>query len=223
MQSLKILLVSSLVIIFTTINQAYANCNLPAVINTYDYDYTKHKRERQNLIKTDYLMLALSYSPKFCNGNAKRQKTHPHQCKNNDFGLIVHGLWPQSLVATDYKQHPRNCVNTPAINTNTLKQYLCLIPGVKLIQSEWEKHGSCHYKNAVDYLTKTKQLFKQLILPKWSKNNPPPKTPKQVNKILKHFNPKLLTKDIIVKFKGRDLNEIRICYDLEYQYTSCYK
>lgn len=181
---------------------------------------TKKNHGKQNLIKTDYLMLALSYSPEFCHGK-KRQKTHPHQCKNNDFGLVVHGLWPQSLMATDYKQHPRNCTNTPAIKTSVLKQYLCLMPGVKLIQSEWEKHGSCYYKNAVDYLTKTKQLFKQLTLPKWSKNNPPPKTSKRVSQIFKQLNPKLLTKNMIVKFKNSNLKEIRICYDLEYQHISC--
>ncbi len=201
---------------------AYADCNLPKIINTYDYDYSKNHRDKQNLVKTDYLMLALSYSPEFCRSK-KRQKTHPHQCRDNDFGLIVHGLWPQSYVAKNYKDHPRNCTNTPAIKTSVLKQYLCLVPGVKLIQSEWEKHGSCYYKNAVDYLATTKKLFNQLTLPQWHKNNPPPKKSKQVRKIFKQLNQKLLTKNIITNFKGNNLNEIRICYDLEYQYISCPK
>ena len=61
----------------------------------------------------DYYMLALSWSPGFC--DIQREKygdqlpySSQYQCGNNrTFGWVVHGLWPQNANARAVSDHPR--------------------------------------------------------------------------------------------------------------------
>src|SRR3546814_1587903 len=41
----------------------------------------------------DFYMLAFSWSPAFCATDAGARS--PGQCRDNAFGWVVHGLWPQ--------------------------------------------------------------------------------------------------------------------------------
>ncbi|VEI44204.1 ribonuclease [Actinobacillus equuli] len=63
----------------------------------------------------DYYMLALSWSPAFCESQRnKNQGDVPqrlaYQCAGGqNFGWVIHGLWPQNAKARSVDQHPRYC------------------------------------------------------------------------------------------------------------------
>ncbi|CAF1608908.1 unnamed protein product, partial [Didymodactylos carnosus] len=143
-------------------------CPLPKQLKTnYDFDYTQQRGEEQNSESGTYFFrLALSWSPSFCEGilNEQRRKDL-FQCQHN-FGLIVHGLWPQARNAGNkVSRHPRNCRNDPQIDPKTIQEYFCMMPSETLMQAEYEKHGSCYWSSAEHYFHRAKTLFQNLRQP----------------------------------------------------------
>ncbi|MEA2988629.1 MAG: ribonuclease, partial [Alphaproteobacteria bacterium] len=43
----------------------------------------------------DYYVLALSWSPSFCEVSAERGRDQNEQCGPRPYSFVVHGLWPQ--------------------------------------------------------------------------------------------------------------------------------
>ena len=177
-----------------------AACNLKQDFKEYDYFMSKrdHKKDSETLS----YVLDLSYSPVFCAYSKKFKQhtnTYKHQCQDNKFGLVVHGLWGQGR---SYKHHPRNCKNTKAIRLSTSKQYLCIMPGIDLIQKEWEKHGTCDFETPELYLLKIQKLYSQLQLPSYY----------QLQQLHRSSNRKQLQKLIITK----------ICFYYEIQHNYHY-
>jgi len=73
-----------------------------AVKNNYDIAMADDKYGQNATAPVDYYMLALSWSPAFC--EAQREKNHgkipekaAYQCASDrQFGWVIHGLWAQS-------------------------------------------------------------------------------------------------------------------------------
>lgn len=81
-------------------------------------------------------------SPTYCASLSQSARDKKFQCfRNNTFGLIVHGLWPQAANAANVRAHPRNCRDEPQLTSTFVKRYFCIMPDEDLIQGEWEKHG----------------------------------------------------------------------------------
>lgn len=187
----------------------------------------KNKDWKNAETKTDYWMLALSWSKAFCDkykrGRIPRNKKH--QCVDNQFSLVVHGLWAQSRKAkNNIRQHPRNCRDTPAMSAATLSAYFCYLPGRQLMQKTWEKHGSCDFAKPIDYLRKTKFLYDQLILPSREELEKYEYSSKRevANMLLQRNLALGLKKEhFIVQKKNGRLREIRFCYDLNYRFVNC--
>ena len=210
---------------------ADTSCKVPTQLESWDYNSTKAinrgKDWRNSSVKTDYWMLSLSWSKAYCDkftfGNIP--KDAQHQCRDNDFGLVVHGLWAQSRQAgKNHKAHPRNCRDTVAVPVKVLREHICQVPGIKLMQKEWEKHGSCDFSSPADYFGQTDMLYRQLKLPSreellgleygsWKKVK---------QKILElNRDIGLRSEHLFVEFKKKRLREVRVCYDLRYKFTAC--
>jgi len=197
-----------------------------------DYDWNRY-RERNACLRqiinlpVDYYTLTLSYSPRFCKEQAGTspggavEPQYAFQCgRGNTFGWIVHGLWPQSFRPKQcqgggktVEMHPRYCGgdHIGPVAPGIIRKYMCMQPGEFLLQSQWEKHGSCGpFKTAEEYFTKTQQLFEALNLPR--EDLRPPK----VFHVLKRDNPQL--KGVRI---GYDSGEIRVCYNKDWQYIDC--
>ncbi len=196
-------------------------CNIPSNL----YKPKIAKTDCQNKTNADYYLLALSWSPQFCyemrgKGNADVQM----QCKDNKFGFVVHGLWPQKINAKNKCDQPRNCNNSIIVSDNIIKQNLCMVPGVNLIQNEWQKHGSCAFSSPDNYYAATTKLWNNLKKPDLialqnSKHN---LTVGDVEQAFIKENPKLAAKNINIEMNsGRYLKEVRICYDLNLNYREC--
>src|SRR5687767_15954008 len=64
----------------------------------------------------DFYVLALSWSPSFCQATAERGREAREQCGERPYSFVVHGLWPQ------YERgFLRSCqVPAPRLNRNVM-------------------------------------------------------------------------------------------------------
>lgn len=167
----------------------------------------------------DYYMLALSWSPGFC--DVQREKygnqlpsSAQYQCDlNRAFGWVVHGLWPQNANARSVADQPRFCQgDLPALPQSVMEPYLAMSPGAKLLQGEWEKHGSCAFNSAEQYFAKEQELFSSLRLPKEELSR------RDLFRWMKENNPQLKN-----AYLGASRNELFICYNKQWQVIDCQK
>lgn len=93
---------------------------------------------RRQMPVTGYTM-ALSWSPEFCKPRTG-QPAHAFQCggQQGSFGLVVHGLWPESG-----QGWPQWCEARAALTPAEVRSTMCLMPSARLIARQWAKHGSC--------------------------------------------------------------------------------
>ncbi|CAF3357394.1 unnamed protein product [Rotaria sp. Silwood2] len=202
------------------------SCPLPPNMESnYDFDWKSKPHEWSNTdAKTTSLQLALSWTPTYCASLSEEVRDNEFQCRlSNNFSLIVHGLWPQTLGALSPRDQPRNCRNTEQLSTSLIKRFFCMMPSEYLQQSEWEKHvftGTCLFTTAIDYFTTIEDLYKSLNIPDiQSIKNPTATTIK--NSFLRR-NPKLFSSAIKVSMDSSNrLKEIYICYDLTQQFINC--
>lgn len=82
--------------------------------------------------------LALTWSPQFC-ATAKGPDS-AFQCRSRArFGYTLHGLWPDGVG----KVWPQYCRAADLLPRAVIRQNLCAMPSVQLMQHEWAKHGTC--------------------------------------------------------------------------------
>ena len=105
--------------------------------------------------------LALSWSPEFCRTREGQQR-HSVQCSGSAglFGLIVHGLWPESG-----RTWPQWCPAKRGPSPSELRANICLTPSARLLAHEWAKHGSCMTDSPATYFKVTRILHGALRLP----------------------------------------------------------
>src|SRR5690606_36554500 len=88
----------------------------------------------------DFYVLALSWSPSYCEASAERGSSrNDPQCAGRPFAFVVHGLWPQ------YERgFPEYCrVPAPRLNRSIVGAMLDVMPSQRLIYHQWDKHGTC--------------------------------------------------------------------------------
>lgn len=182
-----------------------------------DYD---HSIDYQNKnIPTDFFVLVYSNSPSFCQYMESKGRTGQvsFQCESpNTFGWVIHGLWGESkaaYISGDYKKHPRFCQgDLPKVSLDEIKPYLCMSPGTRLLQGEWEKHGACDFDTATAYFEQAKTLYESYKLP------PADLNARAAMNWMRANNPEL--KDKWLHQSGR---EFGICFDKNFELMSCPK
>jgi ribonuclease T2 len=125
-------------------------------------------------VETDYYVLVYSWTPGYCAGvdSEDRQPGGADylQCgAGQDFGYIVHGLWPQGA-RSGRGGYPRACEgDQPRIQEEVLDEYLCMTPSRKLLQHEFEFHGTCMHDESLEtpraYFDTAFRLHQQMTLP----------------------------------------------------------
>ncbi|UJR11284.1 hypothetical protein I4U23_015466 [Adineta vaga] len=199
------------------------SCPLPSQLKPqFDFNWKSKSGEWANLAaKTDYIMLALSWSPTYCATLSQSARDKEFQCiHSSTFGLIVHGLWPQAAKAANVRAHPRNCRNEPQLNSTFVKRFFCIMPSETLMQAEWEKHGTCYYDKPINYYQITEQLYQALRLP--ARNILESSSATAIkNSILTLNSPAIFSSAIKIDMSGTRLKEVKICYDLQLRFTAC--
>lgn len=221
-------------VLFLVLTPSFAQdvCNLPAAISVpavRSPDYVNKDKP------TDYMALVLSWSPQHCEAQRNQpeevKRKHAHQCfSENRFEWVVHGLWPQNAKASSNKDHPRHCNASDALPSDLLKQHLCMMPGVDLMQNEWQAHGTCGWSTAPAYFADIRKVYGVLKRPNTqdmvgSGHGPNRLIDSTAGKVKASFlalNPSLTADQIRVNVaSGNRLKEIWLCLDKTLKPAAC--
>ena len=127
-----------------------------ANLSLADTAYAKAQKPGQ----FDYYVLALSWSPSYCAGEAGQNDSQ--QCApGRRFAFVVHGLWPQYA-----KGWPEFCETRENwVPQKLIDGMMDVMPSKKLIIHEWKKHGTCSGLSQAEYFSSARQIFGGLRIP----------------------------------------------------------
>jgi ribonuclease T2 len=170
----------------------------------------------------DYYVLALSWSPTYCAGEAGRND-HQQCAPGRRFAFVVHGLWPQYS-----KGWPEFCRTTENwIPQGLIDGVMDVMPSKKLIIHQWKKHGSCSGLSQAAYFDKVETMFRGLRIPArfLSPQAPVTVTPTQLVTDFVKSNV-ALTADMLAVQCGNArgqarLSELRVCVNKAGSFIAC--
>ena len=172
----------------------------------------------RNLPVTGYT-LALSWSPEFCRPR-EGSRAHRVQCAgdNGRFGMIVHGLWPQSRGSW-----PQWCAPGAPLSPAQIRENMCMMPSARLIARQWAKHGSCMTRRPETYLGVTRVLWESLRIPDYDRiSREDGLTAGRIRQAFADANPGWNASQIGVKLNARGwLEEVRLCYSRRFRPERC--
>ena len=170
----------------------------------------------------DFYVLALSWSPSFCEAAQERGnsgRNQQTQCGGRPFSFVVHGLWPQyERGFPDYCQRP-----APRLDRGIMTSMLDLMPAPGLIFSEWDKHGTCSGLGPRAYFETVRKARAAVKIPADYLDMKDAKTvaPADVEDAFVKANPGLSTTAISVICDRTRLSEVRICMSKDLQFRAC--
>lgn len=162
----------------------------------------------------DYWMLALSWSPQYCEGKSGSDP----QCGGQRYGFIVHGLWPALEPAS-----ARQCPKAGPMPKAAVQRLLPLTPSSRLIQHEWNKHGACTGWPVNEYVAAVENAWRSVKIPHRYVGLAAPlsTTPAEIEDQFMLFNPGYDGSGISLQCSGRWLREVRLCMDRQFKARSC--
>lgn len=169
----------------------------------------------------DFYVLALSWSPSFCEAAGERapDRVPQQQCGARPYHFIVHGLWPQ------YERgFPRDCqVPAPRLNRDIVSSMLDLMPSPRLVFNEWDRHGTCSGLGPQGYFEAVRKSYDTTKIPDKFLNvkNYLMVTPDEVEDAFVAANPGLSRAAIAVTCDTRRLSEVRICMTKDFRFRDC--
>ena len=167
----------------------------------------------------DSYLLSLSWSPQYCSA-ADRPERDPDQCGDGRrFGFVVHGLWPNN----NRPPHPRDCAPPSGVPPSLVREMLRIMPSAKLVQHEWDTHGSCSGVNVQDYYTLVRTAFRSVNIPL------PYRQPArdlrvsaaEIRRYFEQANPQFPNGGIKLNCSGQFLREVRLCFDKKLNPRAC--
>lgn len=159
-----------------------------------------------------YYVLSFSWSPEWCRTRAN-SRYDTLQCRNNKFGWVLHGLWPNAA----QRPHPAFCKTPVQLKPDTLRKHLCMTPSAYLLQHEWTQHGSCAWPTPEAYLNQAAALWTSVKRP----NPTRLATAGAVRDAFAAANPAIPRGGIFVGTESGRLSEVRVCYDLAIKPRAC--
>ncbi|WP_065753455.1 ribonuclease T2 family protein [Bradyrhizobium paxllaeri] len=168
----------------------------------------------------DFYVLALSWSPSFCEAAAERGNSGRSQVQcSRPYSFVVHGLWPQyERGFPEYCQRP-----SPRLDRNVMTSMLDLMPAPGLIFNEWDKHGTCSGLGARAYFESVRKARAAVKIPEEFLDLSEQKTiaPGDIETAFIKINPGLSSSAISVVCSSRRLSEVRICLSKDMQFRAC--
>jgi ribonuclease T2 len=168
--------------------------------------------------KFDFYVLALSWSPSFCEAAGDRAQGQP-ECGARPYAFVVHGLWPQYETG-----FPEYCqVPAPRLDRNIVGSMLDIMPAPRLIFREWDRHGTCSGLAPRAYFETVRKARAVVKIPAEyiDLKAPLTVTPVEVEQAFVKANPGLAASSIAVGCDKERLREIRICMTKELAFRGC--
>lgn len=167
----------------------------------------------------DFYVLALSWSPAFCQSDAGRNNRQ--QCASDRrFGFVVHGLWPQNE-----KGYPQFCgtERQERVPDNIGRPLLDIMPSMGLIGHQWRKHGTCSGLSQKQYLETTRAAYERITIPDEIASGKRATTlsADDIENAFLSVNPGMEKQGIAVSCEARKLEEVRICLTKDLNFRRC--
>ncbi|HKE48062.1 MAG TPA: ribonuclease T2 [Rhodanobacteraceae bacterium] len=187
--------------------------------NSSHSHHTSHKGPAQSgtVGEFDYYVMALSWSPTFC-------ELHPdedEQCGHKGFGFVLHGLWPQY----EGGGGPERCTTDDEPDRKTVNTALAFMPSRRLITHEWVAHGACTGMDPSAYFSLADRAFAAVHVP--AEFTAPHATlhvdAAHVRAAFKRANTGLTDEMMSLHCSRGELVEVRVCLSKELAPRECGK
>lgn len=167
----------------------------------------------------DFYVLALSWSPGFCELDGGRGRNREQCAPGANLGFVVHGLWPQ------YERgYPSDCGPGRSPPRFVMEQAEGLFPTESLARYEWRKHGTCSGSSPSDYFADVRRARDKVKIPPALATNDNDRswTVLDLERAFVDANPGLRTDMMSVSCRRGVLEEVRICFSKDLRgFRSC--
>jgi ribonuclease T2 len=171
-------------------------------------------------VPTAYHLLAVSWSPQACRSGADYPDAE-HQCRDNRFGLTLHGLWPNGAPGARYPRYCRPELAARPVPASTVREHFCMTPSPELQQHEWAAHGTCGWTSPEAYFADAARLWNALNRPDLEAIPADRLTAGAIRRAFAQANPGLTERSVVISTADGWFREARICHDLDYRPISC--
>jgi ribonuclease T2 len=181
----------------------------------------RRQRQQHTPGEFDFYVLALSWSPSFCEATSERSpdRVPSQQCGTRPYSFVVHGLWPQ------YERgFPEFCQReAPWIDRAIIDSMLDIMPATQLVIHQWRKHGTCTGQNPKGYFDTVRKARTTVKIPEQyvEITRALTVTPDEVEEAFVKANPGLARSAIAVTCDNRRLREVRICMSKDLKFRDC--
>ena len=168
----------------------------------------------------DYYVLALSWSPTYCETVGRRRKET--QCDGRrPYAFVLHGLWPQYN-----KGWPEHCrtAQKPWVPHALISAMLDIMPSRRLVIHQYRKHGTCSGLTPEAYFAASRKAFESIQIPAryLAPDRPVTVSPRQIELDFLKTNAALTPETIAIACgRGRRLREVRICFTKDLAPRAC--
>ena len=183
--------------------------------------YDDHRRQNRDYAAAppsagqyDYFLLSLSWSPSYCLTRSEDRA----QCSKG-YGFVLHGLWPQH---TD-GGFPENCAPEAPLPSDAEARGQTLFPSPRLMQHEWQHHGTCSGLDALDYFNTADRALAVVKIP-MAFAAPRESLSMDATEIVAAFraaNPSVPDNGMVVACNRAELSEVRVCLSKSLAPVAC--
>jgi ribonuclease T2 len=166
----------------------------------------------------DHYVLALSWSPTFCEtADPDRERLQCDPAADHTF--IVHGLWPNT--PEDAPAYCRSGRRGPS--ARTVESVLDIMPSRSLAAHQWRKHGTCSGLSATDYFATLRSAFERVRIPGGlaTLTEDIAVRPRVLREAFLRLNPGLEEAGIYVRCRADRLVDVRICLTPDLAFRGC--
>ena len=166
----------------------------------------------------DYYVLSLSWSANWCayEGDARNS---PQCDAANDFGWVLHGLWPQ--YESGYPQDCRTAFRPPSRAQTGAMADVMGTSG--LAWHQWNKHGVCSGLDSQGYYALSRQAYGKVTRPDVLRKLRDPVTlpASLIEEAFMQANPSLAPDQITITCRAGYIQEARICLTRDLAFRDC--
>lgn len=177
------------------------------------------QRSRGKAGEFDYYVTSLSWSPQYCAGKTNLPPSDPQCGTGRNYAFVLHGLWPQYN-----KGWPQFCASASPVPQALIDQMLAIMPSAKLIQHEWDKHGTCDGATVEAYFAKAVKAFQAVKIPPAlvRPDKPVTMTAAAIRQaFIEAGTPGLAAQSLVIGCSGRYVSEVRVCMDKSLSPMAC--
>lgn len=163
----------------------------------------------------DYYLLTLSWAPSYC-------LIHPADraaCGGRGYAFVLHGLWPQF----DAGGYPEACATDARLDAAAAAIGRTLYPSARLMQHEWDTHGTCSGLSAADYFRTADRALAVVKVPPLleAPQTAQSLTGEQISAAFLAANSALAPEDLVIACSRGALSEVRICLTRDLTPRAC--